>query len=93
MYDHLTGTQEYEINMPSCRGIHFLDSEKLIILEDGNSAVFVCSIEMQKRIFSDRVVKNKKKLDDLKTVKYEDELDFLQMNLNSLTQVNQEDHN
>ena len=25
IYDLLTGAQEYEINMPSCRGIHFLD--------------------------------------------------------------------
>jgi len=25
IYDQLTGTQEYEINMPSCRGINFLD--------------------------------------------------------------------
>jgi hypothetical protein len=61
IYDYLSGAQEYEINMPSCRGIHFLDSEKLIILEDGISNVFVCSIEMQKRTFQERVVKNKNK--------------------------------
>ena len=74
VYDHSSGSQEYEINLPSCRGIHFLDQEKLIILEDGNSTVFVCSIEMQKRSFTERSHKNKK-LDDLKTATYEDEHD------------------
>jgi hypothetical protein len=76
IYDHLTGAQEYEINMPSCRGIHFLDQEQLIILEDGNTSVYVCSIEMQKRIFQERINNSKKKLDEIKTVKYDDEDDF-----------------
>ena len=31
---------------------------------------------MQKRGFTERMVKKKKKLDDLKTVKYEDDDDF-----------------
>lgn len=62
--------------MPSCRGIHFLDQEQLIILEDGNTSVYVCSIEMQKRIFQERINNSKKKLDEIKTVKYDDEDDF-----------------
>lgn len=63
--------------MPSCRGIHFLDQEQLIILEDGTSNVFVCSIEMQKRTFQERMIKSKKKLDEVKTVKYDDEQGLL----------------
>ena len=51
IYDQITGDQVYEINMPSCRNIYFVDSEQLIIIQDGNANVFICSIEMQKRLF------------------------------------------
>lgn len=61
----------YEINVPSCRGIHFLDQDQIIVLEDGESNVFVCSIAMQKRMFEDRLISNRQ--DDIKTVKYEDQ--------------------
>lgn len=54
IFDQVTGSQEYEINMPSCKGVHFMDQEKLIILQDGASNVYVCSIEMQKRLFAER---------------------------------------
>lgn len=53
--------------MPSCRSIYFLDSEQLIVIQDGNANVFICSIEMQKRLFQDRVIKNKKQ-DEMKTL-------------------------
>ena len=59
--------------MPSCKGVHFLDQEQLIIILDGRSNVFICSIEMQKRTFQERLIKSKKKLDEVKTVKYEDD--------------------
>lgn len=53
--------------MPSCRNIYFLDSEQLLIIQDGNSNVYVCSIEMQKRLFQDKITKNKKQ-DETKTL-------------------------
>jgi hypothetical protein len=36
IYDQITGLQEYEINVPSCKAVNFLDQEKLVLLEDGN---------------------------------------------------------
>jgi hypothetical protein len=53
--------------MPSCRNIYFIDAEQLIIIQDGNSNVFICSIEMQKRLFQEKLVKSKK-ADDTKTL-------------------------
>ena len=41
-------------------------------MEDGRSNVFVCSIEMQKRTFQDKIATSKRKVEDLKTVAYDD---------------------
>ena len=63
--------------MPSCRGIHFLDQEQLIILEDGLSNVFICSIEMQKRSFQEKVNQKQNREDAVRTIKIEDETSLL----------------
>ena len=55
--------------MPSCRGMHLIDNDQLIVLEDGTTNVFVCTVEMQKRTFQEKMQNSKKKIDEVKTVK------------------------
>ena len=71
IYDQITGQQIFEIFVPSARKIAFLDSENLIVVQEGRSQVMICAIENQRRAFMERELINKKS-DALQVTEYEE---------------------
>ena len=73
IYDQISGQQIFEIFVPSARKIAFLDSENLIIVQEGRSQVLICAIENQRRAFAERE-QNIKKSDALQVTEYEENI-------------------
>jgi hypothetical protein len=76
IFEVVSGKQIFEISMPGCESIFFLDNERLLIIRDEHSNVYVCSIESQKKAFQEKVLIMKPQVDEIKTIKLEATTDY-----------------
>ena len=51
IYDTSSNEQIYEIFLPSCRSIQFINNDTMIVAQDGDCEIAILSIESQRKSF------------------------------------------
>ena len=71
IYDQITGQQIFELCVPSAKQFALIDSEQVVIVQDGLSTVIVATIACQKKAFSTKGTAMKK-MDAIQVQEYEE---------------------
>ena len=71
IYDQITGQQIFELVCPSARNFAFIDSENLLVVQEGLSQVFVCAVNSQRQAFLNKEL-NRRQGQDLQVLEYEE---------------------